>query len=144
MLARHLASVLVVPLLLLAGLLGACGSSAADDASAKVCAARDDIAKEVDKLKGLTLTTATTDQVTTSLQAIKKDLTTIKKSRGELSDQRRQDVEAANSEFGAAIRQTAVTVGRSVSVDAAAADAEQALDQLATSYKTSFGKLDCS
>ena len=142
MLARRPAFVL--PLLLAAGLLSACGGSAAEDASSKVCAARDDIAQHVDKLKDLTLTTATTDQVNASLDAIKQDLKTIRTSRGKLSDERRKDVQAANSEFRTAISNTVATVGKSVSADAAASDAKQALQQLATTYKTSFGKLDCS
>jgi hypothetical protein len=134
----------VVALVLAAGLLGGCGSSAADDASDQVCAARDDIAKHVDKLEGLTITTATTDEVSASLKAIRKDLGTIRGAKGDLSDQRREDVEAANTEFRAAMKDVAGAVGRSLSIEAAAADAKQATQQLATTYKTSFGKLDCS
>jgi len=142
--ANHLVRAVVVPLVLVAGALGGCGDSAADDASAKVCAARDDIAKQVDKLKGLTLTTATTDAVGTGLEAIKTDLSTISKARGDLSDERREDVDAANSEFSAAVTDIAATVGGSTSIAAAGADLKQAFQQLAASYKTSFGEIDCS
>jgi len=135
---------LLVALVLVAGLLSGCGNSAEEDATAQVCAARDDIGEHVDKLKGLTVTSATTDSVKASLKAIRKDLSTIKDAKGDLSDERKKDVEAANTEFRAAVKEIAGTVGRSVSVEAAAADAQQALQRLATTYKTSFGKLDCS
>jgi hypothetical protein len=142
--ANHLARTLAIAVLLVGGLLGGCGDSAADDASAKVCAARDDIAKQVESLKGLTLTTATTDAIGTSLEAIKTDLSTISKARGDLSDERRDEVDAANSEFSTAVTDIAATIGRSTSVEAAAADVKQAFEQLAASYKTSFGEIDCS
>ena len=46
-----------------AGVLAGCGQSEEEKAADQVCSARDDIAKQVDQLQGLTLTTATTDQV---------------------------------------------------------------------------------
>jgi hypothetical protein len=141
-LARGSAALFAV--LVVVALLAGCGDSAEDDAQAKVCAARDDIAKQVDQLKGLTLTTATTDQVSESLDAIKKDLSTMKDARSDLSDERRQDLNVANAAFAAAMRDTAATVGRSVSIESARQDAQQSLDQLASSYKSSFGQIDCS
>jgi hypothetical protein len=135
---------LLVGLALAAGLLGACGESDADKASARVCDARDDIAKQVDELKGLSLTTATTSQVQDSLNAIRNDLSTIGNAMGDLSDERREQVDAANAQFTAAVRQIADTVGRTTSVQDAATQLKQALTQLGESYKSSFGELDCS
>jgi hypothetical protein len=134
----------LVALPLAAALLGGCGSSAEDDARTQVCAARDDIAEHVDELKALTVTTATTDQIGTSLNAIRDDLKQIQDAKGDLSDTRREDLEAANAAFGAAMRDTAAAVGRSISVEGAKADADQAFQQLASSYESSFGQLDCS
>ena len=131
---------LLVPVLLLGG----CGSSEEDDASAAVCAARDDIAKEVDELQGLTVTTATTSQVTDGLQAIRDNLTTIRKQREKLSDDRREEVDAANNAFADQIRELAGTVGRTVSIEGAKAELETSLKQLGTSYRTTFGEIDCS
>jgi Tfp pilus assembly protein PilP len=137
------AAVLIV-VLLTPVLLGGCGSSEEDDAQAAVCAARDDIAKEVEQLQSLTVTTATTSQVSDGLQAIRDELTTIRESRDKLSDDRRKELQAANDAFAAQIRELAGTVGRSVSVEGAATELETSLDQLATSYRDSFGELDCS
>ena len=137
--ATVLIAVLLVPVLI-----GACGSSEEDDAQAAVCAARGSIAKEVEQLQSLTLTTATTSQVSDGLQAIRDDLTTIRKSREKLSDDRREEVQAANDAFAGQIRELAGTIGRSVSVEGAATELETSLDQLATSYRDSFGKIDCS
>ena len=132
--------VLMAPVLLLGG----CGSSEEDDAQAAVCASRDDIAKEIDKLQSLTLTTATTSQVSDGLQAISDNLNTIQKSRDKLSDDRREEVDAANAAFADQITELAGTIGRTISVEGAATELETAMDQLATSYRDSFGEIDCS
>ena len=52
----YIASLLLVLIAALA--LGACGESKEDKAKSTVCDARADIGKQVDKLKGLTITTA--------------------------------------------------------------------------------------
>jgi Tfp pilus assembly protein PilP len=138
--ANPLIAVLIVPLLALAG----CGGSEEDDAMAAVCSARDGIAKQVDELKSLTLTTATTSQVTEGVQAIRDDLTTIRKSREKLSDDRREEVQAANDAFAGQVRELAGTVGRSVSIEGAKAKLESSMQELAASYRSSFGQIDCS
>ena len=51
-------------------------SSKQDDAKAQVCDARADISKQVDTLKGITVSAATLDQIQTSLKAIDTDLKT--------------------------------------------------------------------
>src|SRR5687767_11299682 len=100
------ATVLLV-VLLMPALVGACGSSEEDDAQAAVCSARDSIAKEVEQLQSLTVTTATTSQVTEGLQAISDDLRTIRDSREKLSDERRDEVDAANEDFAGQMRELA-------------------------------------
>jgi len=42
------------------------------------------------------------------------------------------------------VKGNVATIGRSISVKQGAADAKQALQQLGTTYKSSFAKLDCS
>jgi hypothetical protein len=136
-----IASILLV---LAAGLVTACGESKADKAKSQVCDARDDIAKQVKTLQGLTLTTATTEQISDSLQAIQSDLKSIADATGDLSDERRKQVQAANDEFKAKINQISVDVGSKLSIESAATQAKAALNQLADSYRTTFGQLDCS
>jgi Tfp pilus assembly protein PilP len=138
--APLLIAVLIVPLLVLAG----CGSSEEDDAMAAVCSARDGIAKQVDELRSLTLATATTDQVTESVQAIRDDLSTIRENREQLSDDRREEVQAANDAFAGQVRELAGTVGRSVSAEGAKEQLKGSLEQLAAGYRSTFGQIDCS
>jgi uncharacterized protein YgfB (UPF0149 family) len=138
----HLIPLTAVGFALLAA--GCGGKSAEQTASDKVCAARDSISKQVDQLQGLTLTTATRDQVKSNLATITDDLAKINSARKDLSDQRRKDVDAANAQFADAIRGTAATIGKSVSLEQGAADVKQAFQQLGTTYKSSFAKLDCS
>jgi len=131
---------LLVPLLLLSG----CGGSEEDDALAAVCSARDDIAKQVDSLQSLTLSSATTNQVSDSLEAIRADLNSIRDNRAKLSDDRREDVDAANDAFVGQVRELAGTVGRTTSAEDAKAQLESSFKQLAASYRETFGKIDCS
>jgi hypothetical protein len=133
-------AVLLTPIIALAG----CGSSEEDDAMAAVCSARDGIAKQVDELSSLTLTTATTSQVTENVQVIRDDLDTIRDSRAQLSDDNRKAVEAANDAFADQIRSLAGTIGRTVSIESARAEVKTSLEQLAASYRDTFGRLDCS
>jgi hypothetical protein len=141
---RFVPILLLVTLVLTAGMLSACGQSKEDKAKSKVCDARDDIGKQVDKLKGLTISTATLDQVTSSLNAIKQDLSDIADAQGDLSDQRKKNVQAANEAFKASVSQIASSVGKSLALQDAGAQATQALQQLASTYQSTFGKIDCS
>jgi hypothetical protein len=130
---------------LLAGLLAAgCGESKSDKAMAEVCAARDDITKQIDHLKGLTATTATTSAIGDSLKAVRDDLATIADAQKDLSEERQKDVQAANDAFAATFRDTLGNVGTTVSVEGAATQLTSAIEQLGASYQDTFGKLDCS
>lgn len=136
-----IASILLV---LAAGLLSACGESKADKAKSQVCDARDDIAKQVQTLQGLTLATATTEKITDSVQAIQSDLNTIADAMGDLSDERRKEVQSANDAFKAKMDQIRVDLGSNLTLENAATQAKAALQQLAASYRSTFGQLDCS
>lgn len=134
---------LVVLLAVPSALLSACGESDEEKAQARVCEARDDIGKQVEQLQGLTLTTATTSKIKDSLTAIRDDLASIANAMDDLSEERRQDVQAANEEFKASVKETADGLATTVSIEAAATQLKEAFRQLATSYQSSFGQLDC-
>jgi uncharacterized protein YjbJ (UPF0337 family) len=137
-----------IALLLLAVLaalgLGACGESKQDKAKTTVCDARADISKQVDQLKGLTVSTVTVDGVQNSLKAISSDLSKIKDAQGDLSGDRRQQVEDATKTFTSQVQSIAGSVGKSTSLSDAKAQLSNALQQLAAAYKQSFARVDCS
>jgi len=138
----YIASLLLVLIAALA--LGACGESKEDKAKSTVCDARADIGKQVDKLKGLTITTASASAAQESLKAINSDLSKIKDAQGDLSDDRRQQVETANKAFTSQLQSIAASLGSSTSLSDAKSQLSSALQQLATAYKTSFARVDCS
>jgi chromosome segregation ATPase len=123
--------------------LGACGESTQDKAKSTVCDARADISKQVDQLKGLTVSTATVDGVQSSLKAINSDLSKIKDAQGDLSGSRRQQVQDATKTFTSQLQSIAGSVGRSTSLSEAKAQLTSALQQLGDAYKQSFAKVDC-
>ena len=142
--AKMLMLVLVVLALAGAGVLAGCGQSEEEKAADQVCSARDDIAKQVDELRGLTLTTATTEQVRENLTAIRDDLSTIADARTNLSDEQRTQVEEANNAFRGEVANIAATVAKSTSIEDASAQLKTAFNDLAASYRDTFGQIDCS
>jgi hypothetical protein len=127
-----------------AGLLAGCGQSEEEKATDQVCSARDDIAKQVDQLKGLTLTTATTEQVRNNVAAIREDLAKIADARANLSDKQRTQVAQANDAFRSEVGNIAATVARSTSIEEASAQLKAAFNDLAATYTKTFGQIDCS
>jgi hypothetical protein len=81
--------------------------------------------------------------VTASIAAITKDLDAISGAQGSLSGERRSELEAANTEFKAAVKETAAQVVSSVTASDAKASLVSALQQLGTSYQETFASLDC-
>ena len=138
---RSACSFLAVVLLALA--LGACGESDEEKAQTKVCDARDDIAKQVDELKGLTPATVTSDAVTQNLDAIKTDLKDISDAQSDLSSDRRSEAEAANKAFTSSVQGIASQLGSSLSASDAKAQVATALQQLEASYQKAFAPLSC-
>jgi hypothetical protein len=125
--------------------LGACGGdSKADDALARVCDARADMSKQVETLRGLTISAATAGQVGDSLDAIQRDLRTIRDAQADLSDDRRAEVESANAAFTSELRSIAGSLaGGTAGGGTAEAQTRAALDQLASSYREAFDQVDC-
>ena len=88
--------------------------------------------------------TVTVDGVQKSLKAINSDLSKITDAQGDLSDDRRQQVETANKAFTSQLQSIAASLGSSTSLSDAKSQLSSALQQLATAYKTSFARVDCS
>ncbi len=125
--------------------LAACGQSAQDKAKAQVCNARADITKQVDTLKGLTLSTATLDQVKSSLTAIGNDLTQIKNANeGALSSARKQQLETATATFESEVSGIASNLLTSQSLSSAETQLKSALTQLAGAYQQALAPVNCS
>jgi hypothetical protein len=139
------ATVLLAVLFALA--LGACGggsgSSKEDKAKQQVCSAREDMAKQVDTLKGLTLSTATLDTVQTSLKAIDDDLKKIKDATGNLSGDNKSQLQKANQEFVSKVNSIASSLLKTSSLSQAQSQATAALQQLADAYQQTFAKFSC-
>ena len=122
---------------------GCGGDSAEERAQSQVCDARASIQQSINSLKGLTASTATTDEVRQQLEAIRKDLGTIRSAQGDLNADRRADLQSANDQFADTIRTTAQTVLRSTSAQDASTELRQAADQLETTYKSTLSPMDC-
>jgi len=147
---RHLRSLAIRPLLLLVVVLvpalglAACGQSAADKAKSQVCSARADINKQIDYLKGLTLTTATTTGIKNSLTAIGNDLTKINDAQPQLNAERKQQVQSASQAFRTELESVVTNVGTNLSISNAEAQLKTAVQQLAQSFQHTFAAVNCS
>ena len=121
----------------------ACGESDEEKAKADVCDARDDIQANVKELQGLTLGTATTDKVRSSLDAIRDDLAKIADAQDQLSEGDRQQVQKANDAFKSKVEAVGGDLGKSLSIEDAAQQLKSDLAELATTYRQSFAPIDC-
>ena len=135
---------LVVVVLIPALGLAACGQSAADKAKSQVCSARADINKQIDYLKGLTLTTATTTGIKNSLSAVGDDLTKIKDAQPQLNAARKQQVQSANQAFRIELDSVVTNIGSNLSISNAEAKLKTGVQQLAQSYQQTFAAINCS
>jgi chromosome segregation ATPase len=135
----------IATLLALVLALTACGGqSKQEKATSQVCDARSSIAKQVDSLKNLTVSTATVSQIKTSLTAIKDDLGKIKDAQGDLSDQRKSQVQQANDAFTKQVESIGSSLLSTLSLGQAKDQLQASLQQLADSYRQTFAKIDCS
>ena len=78
-----------------------------------------------------------------SLKAIRSDLSKIKDAQGDLSGDRRQQVQEATKAFTAQVQSIAGSVVKSTSLSEAKTQLATALQQLGDAYKQSFAKVDC-
>ena len=121
----------------------ACGQSDEEQAKGDVCDAKDDIQANVKELQSLTLGTATTDKVRSSLSAIKDDLAKIADAQGQLSEDQKQQVQKANDAFKSKVKAVGADLGQSLSIEDAAKQLKSDLAELGTTYKQSFAPIDC-
>jgi HAMP domain-containing protein len=92
----------------------------------------------------LAISTATADEVQQSIRAINGDLSKIKDAQGDLSDERRQQVQAANKTFTSQVQSILSSLGKSTSLSDASSRLTSATQELATAYQRSFARIDCS
>jgi hypothetical protein len=142
---RHrFAFALLIPVFVLSVALGGCGESKSDKAKKQVCNARSDIQTQINTLKGLTPTTATTSQIKDSLNSIKDDLGKIKDAQGQLNADRKQQVQQANQQFTSQISSIVSNLGTNLSLSNAKTQLTSAIQQLANSYQQTLAKVNCS
>ena len=134
---------LVAGLVLIAATAFGCGESDAEKAQTQVCDARADLKKQVDELAALTPATATADGVKANLDAIENDLNQMKDAQGDLSDERKQQVESATQAFAAEVETVAADLRSDLSLSGAQAKLQAAGQQLASSYQQAFATVDC-
>jgi chromosome segregation ATPase len=129
---------------LLAALPVACGESEEEKAQERVCDARADIEKRVDNLADLTITSASIDEVTNNLTAIRDDLEKIAAEREELAPEQRDAVDQAAKRFRSELETaTKDVVSGTASGEEAGARIGAALDDLAKSFREAYGPVDC-
>jgi chromosome segregation ATPase len=129
---------------LLVALPVACGESEEEKAQNRVCDARADIEKRVDDLAGLTITTASIEEVTNNLKAIRDDLEKIAAERDDLAPEQRDAVDQAATRFRSELETAARDiVSGAASGEEAGARIGAALDELAKSFREAYGPLDC-
>jgi hypothetical protein len=129
---------------LVAALPVACGESDEEKAQNRVCDARADIQKRVDDLAALTITSASIDDVTSNLRAIRDDLEKIAAEREDLAPEQRQEVDQAAKSFRSELESAARdVVSGAASGEEAGARIGSALDQLAKSFSQAYGPVDC-
>jgi hypothetical protein len=135
---------LMIAFLVSAVALGGCGQSAQDKAKKQVCDARSEISKQVDYLKGLTLTTATVSGVENSVESIGASLKKISDAEPQLDAQRKQQAQSANAAFKSELQSIAANVGKNISLTSAAATLKSAFQGLADAYQKTLAPVSCS
>jgi uncharacterized protein YhaN len=135
---------LVVIVVLLGLAVTGCGESKADKATKQVCSARADISKQVDTLKALTLSTATTEKIRQSLSDIRDSVASIADAQKDLSGQRKDQITAANQQFSSEVKSIVSSLGTSLSASDARQQLRTALDQLSSTYEKTLAPIDCA
>lgn len=122
----------------------ACGESEEEKAQDRVCDARADIETRVDDLAGLTITTASIEDVTNNLKAIRDDLEKIAAEREDLAPEQQDAVDQAAKRFRTELETAAKNVvSGAASGEQAGARIGAALDDLAKSFREAYGPVDC-
>jgi capsule polysaccharide export protein KpsE/RkpR len=135
-----------IPLLMAAALLAlaGCGQSSSDKAKKQVCDARADLSKQVDKLTSMTPQTGSLSAIQDGLAAIQTDLKKIRDVQGDLNQGRKAQVQQATQEFQSQLNSIVSGATSNLTLSNAATQLQAAAQQLATSYKQTLAKVDCS
>ena len=134
----------VISLLVGALVLASCGESSEEKAKAQVCKARTDISAQVKKLSELTLSLSAPGEAKTGLEAIAKDLTTIKDAQPNLQPARKEEVQAATHTFEAQVSSILSELTSKPSLSKLETQLKSSLTQLASSYEKALAPLNCS
>ncbi len=137
-------SLVVIVSLLSVFVLASCGESSQEKAKAQVCAARSDISKEVKKLSELTLSTSILSEAKSGVEAIGKDLTTIKDAQPDLEPARKEQVQASTRTFEGQINSILSELVSKPSLSKLETQLKSSLTQLASSYEKALAPLNCS
>ena len=128
----------------------ACGESTQEKATKQVCAATSEVSAQLEKLKGLSISSSFISEATMSVEAINKSATKIKEAAPNLPTAQKEEVSAANKTLElelATVTAQAVSAAKSSNIEAALKSAEPqikaSLDRLAASYKKAFEALKC-
>jgi hypothetical protein len=120
-----------------------CGESAEAKAKKQVCAARNDIAKQITTLQGLTLSSSSAATAKASFEAIGKDVSQIKSAQPKLEPSRRQQLEAATHTFVTQVNAIASSLASNVSPSTAVTQFKSALSRLGSAYRQTLGPISC-
>jgi hypothetical protein len=137
-------SFVVIASLLSVFVLASCGESSQEKAKAQVCQARSDISKEVKKLSELTLSTSILTEAKSGVEAIGKDLTTIKNAQPDLEPARKEQVQAATRTFESQINSILSELVSKPSLSKLETQLKSSLTQLAAGYEKALAPLNCS
>ena len=124
--------------------LASCGESSQEKAKAQVCQARSDISKQVKTLSGLTLSLSAPGEAKTGLEAIGKDLTTIKDAQPNLEPARKEQVQAATHTFETQVSSILSELTSKPSLSKLETQLKSSLTQLASGYEKALAPLNCS
>ncbi len=132
-------------------LLASCGESSEAKAKAQVCSARTEIAAQVAKLEGLSISASLLTDATASVEAIDKSVTKIKDAEPKLEPAVGRQVEAGTKSFqaemtaigGGLALAAKVPGGIQTALKSVGPEIKAALAQLSASYKQAYASLKC-
>jgi len=118
-------------------------ASAQDQAASQVCDARADIQTQVDTLTTVSTGNATTNDVTSALNAITTDLQTIKAAQADLTPERKQQVQDATTAFETQLKDIVRQTVAGLATTDAKTQAETAAASLKSAVSESLQPIDC-
>ena len=125
--------------------LGGCGDGESDQERAldQVCDARADIRTHIDELGRLTPSAATLDEIKQTFKAIADDLARMREARGDLSGERRKQVESATATFTTELGIALEGLASTPSPSDARTQTQRASAALRDSYREALAPIDC-